>query len=254
MRLFLIPDFFKGGSLLELTGNDYHYLIRVLRYKKGHIFAGRDKKDNFFDLTIKEIFDKRCILEVNESVGKQRNLPEIILYQCVCKGKKMDQIIRQAAEAGVFKIIPVVSDFSVSRPDTEKSGKTAGKIDRWRKISREAIQQSGSRINTQIEEPITIDELEILSENKRIGLFFHQEVLDRSTLHGHLSSGPESVALVIGPEGGLSDREIKLLCCNNYNSVYLKTNVLRAETAALYAVGAVQTILLESENWMLKVL
>ena len=249
MRLFLIPEFYRGGSLLSLTGNDYHYLIRVLRYKKGYEFSGRDDKGNFFDLTLKEIFDDRCVLEVKKSVVEQIKLPEIILYQCVCKGKKMDQIIRQATEAGIFSIIPVVSDHSVSRLDTESSGK----IDRWRKIIREAIQQSGSRVNTQIETPVTIDELPEISINKGIGLFFHQEALDHGTLHGYLSSQPMRISLVIGPEGGLSDREIKVLYDNNYKSVYLKTNVLRAETAALYAVSAVQTILLESKNWVLRV-
>ena len=253
MRLFLIPEFYKGGSILELTGNDYHYLIRVLRYKKGFEFSGRDDKGNFFDLTIKEIFDDRCILEVKESVVEQVKLPEIILYQCVCKGKKMDRIIRQSTEAGVYSIIPVVSDHSVSRLDTEKSGK----INRWRKIIREAIQQSGSRVNTQIGSPVTIDELAGINESAcisgAIGLFFHQEALDHGTLHGYLSSQPMRISLVIGPEGGLSDREIEVLYNNNYKSVHLKTNVLRAETATLYAVSAVQTILLESENWVLRV-
>ena len=253
MRLFLMPESYGGGNLLELVENDYHYLIRVLRYKKGYEFPGRDKKGNFFDLTVKEIFDDRCILEVKKSVAERIELPEIILYQCVCKGRKMDQIIRQATEAGVYKIIPVVSDFSVSRLDTEKSGK----IDRWRKIIREAIQQSGSRVNSQIELPVTIDELVGIDESAcidgGIGLFFHQEALDQSTLHGYLSTNPVRISLVIGSEGGLSDREIEVLYNNNFKSVYLKTNVLRAETAALYAVSAVQTILLESENWALKV-
>lgn len=252
MRLFLIPEFYRGGSILELTGNDYHYLIRVLRYKKGFEFSGRDDKGNFFDLTIIEIFDDRCVLEVKKSVMEQLKLPEITLYQCVCKGKKMDQIIRQATESGVFSIIPVVSDFSVARLDTESSGK----MDRWRKIIREAIQQSGSRANTQIGVPVTINELACINEsaciNGEIGLFFHQKVLDHGTLHGYLSLQPMRISLVIGPEGGLSDREIEVLYNNNYKSVYLKTNVLRAETAALYAVSAVQTILLESESWVLK--
>lgn len=248
MRLFLIPDSYSSGSLLELKGDDYHYLIRVLRYKKGYQFSGRDKTGDFFELTVKEVFDDKCILEVKESKSEYTELPEITLYQCFCKGKKMDQIIRQATEAGVFRIIPVVSDFSVSRLDTEKSGK----MDRWHKIIREAIQQSGSGVNTQIEAPATIDELVRIDKNRGIGLFFHQEALDHGTLHGYLSSNPESISLVIGPEGGLSDREIKVLSDKNYESVYLKTNILRAETAALYAVSAVQTILLESGNWILR--
>ena len=249
MRLFLLPELYNGENIFELTGNDYHYLVRVLRYKKGHEFSGRDNKGNFFDLTLQEIFEDRCLLKAVKTVVDQIKLPEIIIYQCVCKGKKMDQIIRQTTEVGVFRIIPVVSDFSVARIDTDKHSK----MDRWRKIIREAIQQSGSRITTQIGNPISIDEIEILSKNEEIGLFFHQEVLDNSKLHGYLGTDTERISLVIGPEGGLSDREIDILYNKHYKSVNLKTNVLRAETATLYAVSAVQTILLESENWMLRV-
>ncbi|RKX85101.1 MAG: hypothetical protein DRP58_06300 [Spirochaetes bacterium] len=252
MRLFLIPDIYQGDPSLTLVENDYHYLIRVLRYKPGHEFLGRDSNGNVFDLKITEITEDSCTLQVKESPGEYLKLPEIILYQCVCKGKKMDQIIRQATESGVSKIIPVVSDFSVSRIDTEKHGK----LDRWNKIVREAIQQSGSLVNTVIENPVTIDNLleinEPISAEGELGLFFHQEVLDSGSLHGYLSADPCRVFLVVGPEGGLSSRETEVLFNKKFKSIYLKTNILRAETAALYGIGAVQTILLESENWIIK--
>jgi len=247
-----MPDSFEGGKSLDLVKKDYHYLIRVLRYKKGYKFLGRDSKSNIYNLRIKDITEDRCILEVEKSMDDYPRLPEIVLYQCVCKGKKMDQIIRQATEAGVSKIVPVVSDFSVSKIDTENYGKK----DRWKKIIREAVQQSGSLVNTTIENPVTIDDISKIEKfdnvEERIGFFFHQEVLDSGSLHGYLSSGPGKVFLVVGPEGGLSDRETDILFEKKFNSVYLKTNILRAETAALYVIGAVQTILLESENWILK--
>jgi len=243
-----MPDTYKGGNSLILVESDYHYLVRVLRYKKGHEFSGRDSKGNVFNLKIKDITGDSCILEVKESKIDYIESPEIVLYQCVCKGKKMDQIIRQATESGVSKIVPVVSDFSVSRPNNEKKGKT----ERWNKIVREAIQQSGSRVNTLVGKSVTIDELAEIDKSEGIGLFFHQEVLDSDSLHEYLSSGPGKVFLVVGPEGGLSDRETDILFEKRFYSVYLKTNILRSETAALYVIGAVQTILLESENWVLK--
>jgi len=247
-----MPDSFKGGKSLDLVKKDYHYFVRVLRYKKGYKFLGRDSNSNIYNLRIKDITEDLCILEVEKSIGDYPRLPEIILYQCVCKGKKMDQIIRQATEAGVSKIVPVVSDFSVSKIDTENNGKK----DRWNKIIREAVQQSGSMVNTTIENPVTIDDISKIEKSdtaeEGIGFFFHQEVLNSGSLHGYLSSDPSKVFLVVGPEGGLSDRETDLLFDKKFKSVYLKTNILRAETAALYVIGAVQTILLESENWILK--
>jgi 16S rRNA (uracil1498-N3)-methyltransferase len=252
MRLFLIPETYRGGNSLILGEKDYHYLIRVLRYKTGHEFSGRDTNGLIYNLKITDITESKCFLEVKETSIEYTDFPEIVLYQCICKGKKMDLIIRQATEAGVSKIIPVFSDFSISRPDLDKTGK----IERWNKVIREAIQQSGSRVNTIIGKSVIIDELDNLDKSgntlNRVGLFFHQDKIENGNLHEFLSSYPDSVFLLIGPEGGLSDRETKILINKNYNPVYLKTNILRAETAALYGVGAVQTILLESENWMLK--
>ncbi len=244
-----MPNTYNGESSLILVEKDYHYLVRVLRYKKGYEFSGRDIKGNLFDLKILDIMDDRCILDVKMSEKDFTSLPEIVLYQCICKGKKMDQIIRQATETGISEIIPVESDFSVSKIDIEKPAK----IERWNKIVREAVQQSGSRVNTGIGKSVTIDELAAVDSSAGdIGLFFHQEVLDSGSLHGYLKSEFEKIFLVVGPEGGLSNRETEILFGKNFNSIYLKTNILRAETAALYGISAVQTILLESENWVLK--
>ena len=243
-----MPNTYNGESSLILVEKDYHYLVRVLRYKKGYEFSGRDIKGNLFDLKILDIMDDRCILDVKMSEKDFTSLPEIVLYQCICKGKKMDQIIRQATETGISEIIPVESDFSVSKIDIEKPAK----IERWNKIVREAVQQSGSRVNTGIGKSVTIDELAAVDSSAGdIGLFFHQEVLDSGSLHGYLKSEFEKIFLVVGPEGGLSNRETEILFGKNFNSIYLKTNILRAETAALYGISAVQTILLESENWVL---
>jgi 16S rRNA (uracil1498-N3)-methyltransferase len=248
MRLFLIPSFYRGGNFLELRDKDYHYLIRVLRYKKGFKFPGRDGQGLLYELTITDITDECCILDVKYSEKGSNDLPEIVLYQCLCKGKKMDQIVRQATESGVSKIIPVVSDYAVTKLNRGNSGK----FDRWNKIIREAVQQSGSLVNTYIDDPVTIEELEIPDNKMDRGLFFHQEALDTASLHGYLSSNLDKIYIVIGPEGGLSEREIVVLREKEYKPVYLKTNILRSETAAIYALSSVQTIVLERENWMLK--
>ena len=250
MRLYLIPDNYDNSGKLVLTGDQYHYLVRVLRYRKDFEFEGRDKSGKGYRLRVKEIFEDRSVLEIEDSPITGIVLPEIILYQCICKGRKMDQIIRQATETGVSRIVPVASDFSVGRIVSGSSGKS----DRWSKIVKEAIQQSGSMVNTRIDTAVTIDDLPIIDTGIGTGLFFHQENPDTPVpLHEYLSTGFMQISIVVGSEGGLSQREISILNGYNYNPVYLKTNILRAETAALYAVGAVQTILMESESWSLKI-
>ncbi len=250
MRLYLIPDSYDDSGELVLTGSQFHYIVHVLRYRRGSEFEGRDKSGRGYKLRVKEIYEKSSVLEVKGFGSKSSELPEIVLYQCVCKGRKMDQIIRQASETGVTRIVPVVSDFSVVKTDSGNSGKT----ERWTRIVKEAIQQSGSMVNTLIDAPVTIDDLPVIDSGTGIGMFFHQESTESPvSLHEYLSTGSSRISIVIGSEGGLSDREIEILYRYKYKPVYLKTNILRAETAAIYAVSAVQTILLESENWRLKV-
>ncbi len=249
MRSLLLPDFFSGEKTLSLTGKEYHYLVHVLRLKEDDTFPGQDKGGNLFSLRVLSITNQSLKLEAVPLTGHYMNsFSEITLYQCICKGKKMDRIIRQATEAGVKTIVPLLSDYTVPRLD-KKEG--MHKIDRWNRIIKEALQQSGSRIVTEIREPSSILNLPEKSKKKEIKLFFHQSPLDNHSLHEYLCEYPEEVSLLVGPEGGLSENETGFLMKTGFRPVKLKTNILRAETAALYAIGAVQSILTEREDWQL---
>jgi 16S rRNA (uracil1498-N3)-methyltransferase len=87
-------------------------------------------------------------------------------------------------------------------------------------------------------------------EVKKLGIFFHQNPLEISSLHGYLSSEPEEIALVIGPEGGLANEELALLREAGFVPAYLGHRVLRTETAPVFAAAAVRIILLEREGWV----
>ena len=183
----------------------------------------------------------------SDSFVSENNIcePEIILCQCLPKGKKMDLIVRQATEAGVSVIQPLDSEFSIVKYDS-KSWK--GKHERFMKIVREAFQQSGSKTLPEVKEPVPLTSLEI-DEKNEIGLFFHQKSIENISLHQYLFTVPLKIKLIIGPEGGLSDKEIACLKEKNFKPVFLGENVLRTETAALYAAAAVKTIILERDSW-----
>jgi 16S rRNA (uracil1498-N3)-methyltransferase len=165
------------------------------------------------------------------------------------KGKKMEQIIRQATEAGVVEIIPLMCEHSVVRLD-ETDGRR--KTERWEKIAREALQQSGTPRPPQIHRPARPEELPDLTGHLDRLLYFHQEPLTQAGLHQLLNPDYSAIGLIIGPEGGFSARELELFAAFHYDSVYLGESILRAETAAVYALAAVQTILRESATWQLR--
>jgi 16S rRNA (uracil1498-N3)-methyltransferase len=162
----------------------------------------------------------------------------------------MDLIVRQATEAGVQQVSPVSSRFSLVRYNDDKEAQR--KLGRWRRIARQASQQSGAAHPPDIEAPreleSTVRQLPELRDGE-VRLFFHQTREAADSLHGSLSKSVKIITLVVGPEGGLSAEEMQLLRSKNFVPITVGLTVLRTETAALYAIAAVQILMYERNAW-----
>ena len=255
MRLFLLPSDFDKGSSLTLTGKDFNYLVRALRLKKGQELMGRDRDGGLWNLRIEEICKSSCILSVTpareleektDALPQMRPLKPIVLYQCLPKGRKADEIIKKATEAGVQDIVLVKSRNCVA----DLEGKESSRLGRYDAIVTEAIQQSGSVVPTKVHGVLAFKD--IPSDFSRrseglphLGIVLHQVKLseNQSDLFSCLKGFDGITAIVVGPEGGLEEEECSLLLDAGFRAVTLKTNILRCETASIYAIGAVQTIL-----------
>ncbi len=248
MKRILLPPEYSGESEWNLTGKDFHHLIRVSRHKKEDSFKATDVSGRMYVTKIGEISDSHVTLMIEKDESLQEERSNIILVQSLTKGKAMDLIIRQSAEAGVSCIIPVFTKYSVVKLETEKE--TKNKIDRWVKIAREACIQSGSPVIPEIKKPQVLERT-VFGENALI-LYFHQEPEGNAPLHNVLVNDYKSIYILIGPEGGFSDDEVRHFSQNGYTPVYLGQNVLRAETAALYAIASVTTVLREKDTWRKK--
>ncbi len=281
------PDSYrKEGGKITLESRDYHYLVHVLRLSEGDRFPGVDRSGHRYHLKIAKIEPAKLVLSVLPDVPlpppveamdarktegfltseagsgpvsgpssgagvDTENSCELYLFQAILKGKKMDTVIRQATETGIQHLVPVTSartivKFGDSRHEEKKRT-------RWNTIVVEAVQQSGATRPLKLHPSLALEEIDDFwqkeSKNSGAGLFFHQHPLENSSLHGYLSNWPRKLALVVGPEGGFSDSETGLLRSIGFKPVYLQTNILRAETAAIYAIGAIQTILREQGHW-----
>ncbi len=249
MKHFLIPRRVAGERSITLAGADFHYLTRVLRMKEGDELAAVDAAGARFTLRVSALRRGSCradLLPVGEHRGESSTALWICLLQCLPKGRKMDLIVRQAVEAGVGRIVALVSDRSIAVPSDPRD-----RLARWQRIAREAMQQSGNPAVPEILGPLGIGEAPEAAGPGCTGLFFHQERLASQSLHEALAEGPRRVALVVGPEGGLSERETALLTRSGFFPVFLGEAILRTETAALYAVAAVKTVLREKDKWTL---
>lgn len=268
MRQFLLPQMPQNGKV-RVTGSEYRYLVQVLRLKIGSQFDGRLPDGSLCTLEIKEIErkEKAALLvvagdfvvhsvvvggSVSPQVELSDSFPRIILFQWLIKGQKMDLVIRQATEAGVSVVVPVAGarSFSITAADSRKD-------ERWKRIVREARQQSGSPVATTVHPVISTDQVpsvlkELSPSGNTCSLLFTEAPLALKSLHQYLVNGAKTVALVNGPEGGFSAEEMDSLSVAGFLPVHFKTNVLRAETCALYAIAAVQNALTELETWQLK--
>ena len=184
-----------------------------------------------------------------DSPGR-RAVPRIILVQSMAKGPAMDLVIRQAAEAGVARVIPLEARRSVARAE---EGRGASRQGRWERILREGLQQSGSPVATVIEEPVGLRDLgsRLGPEPRggRLALVLHEAPLAQKCLHGYLGSAPAEIVLCVGPEGGFAPDEIDFLLGAGFRPLLLPGAILRTETAALFAVAAVEIILSERSSW-----
>jgi 16S rRNA (uracil1498-N3)-methyltransferase len=305
LKQFILKETPGRDRLIRLSGDDYHYLVRVRRLKPGDSFPALLPEK--IPGTVSVLSTKGGILAGRVSVSPagpvpsacpassdrpvpsglvspvpaalsagpaSPALPPLILFQALPKGAKIDLIVRQAAEGALSEVVIFRSERSVARPEKAEA---AGKEERWRRIVKEARQQSGSAVETGIRLYPSLDAAlsywtALREKREALGLLLHEdpltaafpaagrygqtadtkEPLEQGTFHDYLSSIPELVALAAGPEGGFSGAEVGNFLGAGFRAVRMGDTVLRSETAALYGAAAVRIILLERTAWMLK--
>jgi 16S rRNA (uracil1498-N3)-methyltransferase len=246
---------------VQLTGEEFHYLANVRRVRSGDILDCRLPSGAPAVLLIKYVEKKALIAECTLKSKSSENCPKsvfpaIILFQSMVKGMKMDLIVRQAGEAGVTDIAPFYSGRSTPRHTADSVvDSDTERCRRWRRILIEARQQSGSSIATSVRPPMKSDELfnywEQLKNQyeKSLALLVHEIPLAKSGFHKYLDKVPELIVLAVGPEGGFSQAEADDFMDAGFKPVTLGDTILRAESAALYSVAVVRTLIFERCMW-----
>lgn len=282
MRQFILTKSPDKNGFFEISGKDFRYLKNVLRIETGDEIPIRFPDGNLLIATVHKINtnEKKIILKTCEtSDSKKTNLPdfkpgtEFWLFQFVAKNQKMNSIIRQATECGISKIIPIFGKFSQI-----ESGESNLKIERFKRIIKEARQQSGSAIETSISKMISVREAcemwleDTKNRNDALACVLreHSEqnnqiedprsadcaYASKSIYQAHSIIGKyESIkkcAVVCGSEGGISSSEIQIFENAGFVSVHFETNILRCETAALYGIAVLQNLIAEKNTWQLK--
>lgn len=235
-----MPRFFKENLKEELyiDGTDAEHIIKSLRMKQGEKIVVSDTKGVDFECKILSVKNGTVNLEIiKESPNDTEPNVEITLFQCLPKGDKMDTIIRQGVEMGVCKIIPVVSERCISRPDLKALKK---KQDRWQKIAFEAAQQSGRGKVPTVLETVSFSECCNMMKNFDSAVCFYE--LGGLRVDQAIKIDSKKIAVVIGPEGGFSVHEVEKIKSNGALLATLGKRILRSETAPVAAVAAIMFV------------
>jgi 16S rRNA (uracil1498-N3)-methyltransferase len=213
--------------------------------RDGDVLDAVDSGGARFEMRIVRVGREECDVRIVPALppgGPRPRDVRLTLLQCLPKGRKIDLIVRQATESGVARIVLLASEHAVARP-----GADDGRVARLIRVAREALQQSGTPMLPEIEGPRPFASIE--GADWGMPLLFHEKPVNGESLHALLAGGPREVSLLVGPEGGLSEAEVSLALASGFHPVHFATGVLRVETAATYALGAVQTILQERDAW-----
>jgi 16S rRNA (uracil1498-N3)-methyltransferase len=265
MRQFILPDTWEGAPTCLIEGGKAHYMARVLRLGRGDSFPGRDSGGLLWTCTVLESEPGRILLSVVARVAQDEAQaeggrgpiqtaaagPRLFLAQALPKGAKMDLVVRQATEAGVTAVLPLLSARAIPK-GAENPGQRRS---RWERIVKEALQQSGSDLLTEVAEPLGLRDLGAALTARGIKpgdprILLHESPLAQSSMHEYLTGALEAVVLCVGPEGGFAPDEVDLLLNEGWRPLRFAGAVLRAETAALYAIAAAQIILSERSSWI----
>lgn len=237
-RFFVPPDAFADGSAV-ITGDLFRHMARVLRLKIGTPVVLADGAGNEFAGTIEEVGKEKLVVTLDRSsvAAAATAGPGITLYQGLPKGDKMELILQKTTELGVAEIIPFAAARSVARI---RKGEETGKLARWQRIAREAARQSGRPSVPRVSLAGDLAEAVRLSRHSVRLLLWEEEKGNRlrETLAG--LPVPETIALIVGPEGGLSAEEAATAKESGFIPVSLGERIVRTETAGLAMIAILQ--------------
>ncbi|HIQ35784.1 MULTISPECIES: 16S rRNA (uracil(1498)-N(3))-methyltransferase [Acinetobacter] len=230
MNRFYIETELNTENTIELTESVFHHWVRVLRAKEQEQAIFFNGKGGEYLVTLTEINKKNAFVSVDQFNELDRTAPfNVILGQVMSKGDRMDYAIQKATELGVTTIQLLTSDRCEMRLKYDRDQK---KLDHWQSVAIAACEQCGLNKVPQILPPIALNDWVkselptsrfVLAPNKN-----QENVLLKSDNH---------LALLIGPEGGLSEVEIDTANQNNFQNWCIGDRVLRTETAPVVALS-----------------
>lgn len=239
MPLFFLPPQSITPPAISITGQLVTHVRDSLRAKVGHELLIGDGHARRYLIVVTEITKTSIQGRILETLLRPApSTPGLVLGQALLKGEKMDWVVQKATELGVRRIVPLQTQHGVVRPRQER---IEAQRARWQRIALEAAQQSEQWSVPTIEPPeplsrflqdTAVSRSLILTERRKTVMNLRDVSLP--------STPAETIALIVGPEGGWTGEETGQAEKAGAVPITLGPEILRAETAALVTVGILQ--------------
>lgn len=223
----------RANTDIELETGPSHYLARVLRVRVGASVVLFDGTGGQYPATVTALEKKAVFVTTDAHEATERESPLALhLGIAVSRGERMDWVVQKATELGISSIAPLMSERCEVKLNGERGLK---KLEHWRKIVVSACEQCGRNRLPQIENIQALDQW-VEAADAEQKLVLHPGALPG----GHQSAAPASAALLVGPEGGLTEVELAAATAAGFKALQLGPRILRTETAPLAAIAILQ--------------
>ena len=242
---FLAPSLDPDSREVTLPADEARHLTRVLRLASGARVAVFDGKGREFIATVSTASRDRVTLRLEEAVERFPGpRVSITLAQAILKGDKMDDVVRDATMIGADEIVPVLSEHISVKPAVIARGKPE---ERWTRVAIASAKQCGRATVPTVDAPVTLGSwLGGLPKDETLRLILVEPTISdprvRALREFINTPPPPRVAILVGPEGGWSTRELDAALAAGCMPVRLGRLTLRADAVALVALSALTTI------------
>ena len=235
-RLY-VPDHIPAHGIFDASPEQAHHVAHVLRLAAGDALTVFDGRGLEYPAVIERVSKSAVTVRVSDPSEVTRESPlHVTLAQGISSGERMDYTVQKAVELGVTAIQPLSVERSVVKLSAERAAKRAA---HWQAIAVAACEQSGRNTVPAVLPVTSFTSWIAVAAPDALKLTLSP---DAASNLRELDRPPGEIVLLVGPEGGLSPREVEIARAAAFTPLRLGPRVLRTETAALAALAAMQVI------------
>lgn len=226
-----------NGNKVVILGDDFHHITKVMRMKQGDkIVVASNGKSWLCEIV--DFFEKEVHARIVEELHENKELPVLVtIAHGLVRREKSEEVIDKITQLGAFEYVQVVMERSNVKLNDEKLDK---KIERMNKIAKEASEQSHRTNKLLVSKPLTFKELLKNTKKYDLLLYAYEKAEQDKSLKKLLTTNKyQNILVLIGPEGGISEQEVRILEENNFLPITLGPRILRTEVAPTYVMAAI---------------